>query len=98
MIWGFGLAFIPILLAELCEEAGKKLCGESYKDGWGAGFYVLGIIVLVWFHPVGFILAGLTFWTVFLLWFWLGIMDDYNRELQREFDEIRWRKLTERTT
>lgn len=95
-IFGFGLALVPLWFAWLFEEGGEKVFGESYKGGWGSGLYLLCTIVLGWFYPASTLLAGFTLWVAFWLWFWLAVMSDYDKELQNEVDETKYRSLVAR--
>ena len=79
---------VPFMLAALCEEVVKKIIGDDNHDGpAGLVLYLLGVLVLAWFHPMGLALAGLTLWAVLVLWFCFSVMDDYSQELQREADK-----------
>ncbi len=81
----------PFVLAGLCSEAVKKILGDEHYDGVaGLTLYLFGVLVLAYLHLFGLVLAGLTIWATFVLWFCFSVMDDYGQELQHEADKKKW--------
>jgi len=82
-VW-IATGIIPLVLAALCEAAVQKIIGDSGEgEGIGLLLYVALLGLLVFLHPLAWVLVTMTFFFVAGLWFAV-IMDDYKRELRKK--------------